>query len=118
MKDVFYNRVISLFKSRKVSFSAGIVAYSVWYLTYSWTCDQDIIYNAFNDIFDAIGDRLQHERIVHRIKFMLHPDKNIHNLVQDRKTEAGKEIALKEKSSWHGKKLRKRSNLRTEIMNR
>ena len=44
---------------------------------------QDALDNIIDQIFDAIGDRQQHERIVRRIKFMLHPDKNTHAMAKD-----------------------------------
>jgi len=44
---------------------------------------QAILDDTFNQIFDAIADRQQHERVVRRIKFMLHPDKNTHRMAKD-----------------------------------
>ena len=44
---------------------------------------QDVVDDTFNQIFDAIGDRQQQERVVRRMKFMLHPDKNTHRMAKD-----------------------------------
>lgn len=36
-----------------------------------------------DQIFDAIGERQQIERVIKRIKFMVHPDKNAHPQAKD-----------------------------------
>ena len=44
---------------------------------------QDAVDAVFEQIFDEIGDRQQQQRVIRRIKFICHPDKNNHMMAKD-----------------------------------